>query len=182
MIRRWRDDSGASALEFALVMPLVLILIVGTIDVAIAMLADGFLEQSVRAASRLGLTTTVPSGGKSREDAIREIIQNGVGNWVGKDNVLHIETRTYTSFANVGQPEPCGDDSYKKTGTCTGPFTDINHNETWDADMGGSGAGGRGDIVSYRVWFDRPSFTGILGLLGRDLYHFERRIVIQNES
>ena len=181
MIRRWRDDSGASALEFALVMPLVLILIVGTIDVAIAMLTDGFLEQSVRAASRLGLTTTEPSG-KSRDDAIREIIQNGVGNWVGKDNVLHIETRTYKSFANGGQPEPCGDESHKNTGPCTRPFTDMKHNETWDADMGGSGAGGRGDIVSYRVWFGRPAFTGILGLLGRDLYHFERRIVIQNET
>ena len=48
--------------------------------------------------------------------------------------------------------------------------------------MGLASAGGRGDIVTYRVWFERPSFTGILKLVNVDLYHFERRIVVQNES
>ncbi|GAB2902460.1 hypothetical protein GCM10027202_33750 [Microvirgula curvata] len=181
MIRRWRGDSGASALEFALVSPFLLLLIIGTLDIAIAMLTDGFLERSVRAATRLGITTSVPTG-KTREEAIRDIIWAGVGDWVGNPSRLHIETRVYSSFANVGQPEPCGDDSYQKTGTCTGSFTDINGNNKWDPDMGLTGAGGRGDIVSYRVWFDRPSFTGILNLLNMGLYHFERRIVIQNES
>ena len=176
----WHSERGSTALEFALVTPLVLVLIVGIIDIAVAMMTDAFLERSVRQASRLGITTTIPAG-MTRDEAIRKVIQDGVGGWAGS-NPLHIETRVYASFANIGQPEPCGDNSYAETGTCTGPYTDINGNGRWDADMGLASAGGRGDIVTYRVWFERPSFTGILKLVNVDLYHFERRIVVQNET
>lgn len=103
----WHSERGSTALEFALVTPLVLVLIVGIIDIAVAMMTDAFLERSVRQASRLGITTTIPAG-MTRDEAIRKVIQDGVGGWAGS-NPLHIETRVYASFANIGQPEPCGD-------------------------------------------------------------------------
>jgi hypothetical protein len=41
--------------------------------------------------------------------------------------------------------------------------------------------GGRGDMIIYRLGFDRPGFTGIMSWLGIPVLRFERTIVIQNE-
>jgi Flp pilus assembly pilin Flp len=177
----WRSQRGAAVLEFALVLPLVLIMILGTIDVGLETMLDGALDRGASAASRVGVTVAVPPG-TNRDDLIYATVWDQVGQFVQNKSQLTVSTMTYPTFSNIGQPEPCNDDSYKNTGTCTGSYSDINANGHWDADMGASGAGGYGAIVRYQIKISGTTFTGILKLLGISMYNFQRTIVVQNES
>jgi Flp pilus assembly protein TadG len=69
MKRRWEaisSDSGATIVEFALVLPLLLILIIGLIDFG----RMGFVEVSITSASREGarLSSFYPDGTVSQQD------------------------------------------------------------------------------------------------------------------
>ncbi|TDR80240.1 TadE/TadG family type IV pilus assembly protein [Paludibacterium purpuratum] len=177
----WRNQRGVAALEFALIFPFLLVVTVGAIDVALETFMDAALDRGASAASRIGVTVVVPAG-VDRDQAIYNAIWGTVGQFLQSPSQLTVSTMTYPNYSSIGQPEPCGDDSYAKTGTCTGPFTDINGNGHWDRDMGASGAGGYGAIVRYQVKITRPTFTGIPAFLNIKQYSLQRTIVVQNES
>ena len=70
---------------------------------------------------------------------------------------LNFSRMNYRDFSGVGRQEPFTDSNgngVRNAGEC---YTDMNNNSTWDADQGGSGQGGAGDVVLYRVslTFDR---------------------------
>jgi len=176
----WRDTGGATALEFALITPLMLILLFATVDVGMEILLDSALEHGAQAAARIGMTVQTESG-ISREQAVYNEVWYWVGPWLQNQGQLTVTEETYPAFSDIGMPEPCGDDSYAKTGVCTGPYTDVNGNGHWDADMGSNGLGGYGAIVRYQFQISRPTFTGILQLLGISLFSLQRTVVLQNE-
>jgi Flp pilus assembly pilin Flp len=180
MIRFWRAQRGATALEFALISPLVLILLLGTIDVSMETLLDSALEHGAQSAARIGVTVSTTDG-VSRSQAVYNEVWSWVSPWLQNQSQLTVSTVTYPAYSDIGMPEPCGDDSYAKTGTCTGSYTDVNGNGHWDDDMGASGLGGYGSIVRYRFTVTRPMFTGILQLLGINLFTLQRTVVLQNE-
>ncbi len=175
-----RDTRGVTALEFAMVVPFVCILLFGVVDIGLETMLDALLERGVASASRIGLTVAVPTA-VTRDQAIFNAVWRPVGVLLQDPSQLTVTTMTYPTFADIGQPEPCRDDSYILTGACTGPYVDVNGNGRWDADMGASGAGGYGAIVRYHVSVTRPTFTGVLSLLNIRLFNLQRTIVIQNE-
>lgn len=177
---RIASDRGVTALEFALLTPFILIMLLGTVDFSMETILDSALEHGAQAASRIGMTVSTTSG-QSRDQAIADAAWYWVQPWLQDRSQLTIESRTYPAYSDIGQPEPCGDDSYKTTGTCTGPYTDVNGNNQWDRDMGSSGSGGYGAIVRYRFRVARPTYTGILKLVGIDSFSLERIVVLQNE-
>lgn len=178
---RRRLERGVTTLEFALLTPFIVILLLGTIDISMATMLDSALEHGAEAATRIGTTVSIPAGA-SRDQAIRDAVWYWLDPWLSDKNQLSITTQTYTAYSDIGQPEPCLDDSYKTTGTCTGKFTDVNGNNVWDRDMGSSGSGGYGAIVRYQFTVTRPqSYTGILTLLNLNLFSLQRTIVVQNE-
>lgn len=176
----WRSARGATALEFALVTPLMLILLFATIDLGMETLLDSALEHGAQSAARIGMTLQTP-GGVSREQAVYNEVLYWVGPWLQTPSQLTVSQQTYPAFSDIGMPEPCNDDSYAQTGVCTGPFTDVNGNGHWDSDMGMNGLGGYGAIVRYQFSVRRPTFTGILSLLGIQLFTLQRTVVLQNE-
>ena len=68
-----RDARGDAAVQFALLAPALLLLVIGTFEFAIVLFVGGALESTVLAASRFGVTGVVEEG-VTREDKIREII------------------------------------------------------------------------------------------------------------
>ncbi|MTJ81507.1 MAG: pilus assembly protein [Telmatospirillum sp.] len=184
-------QSGVVGLEVAIILPVLLLLTAGVIEFALMMMTDAELEMAARAASRYGM---VNYGSASRDQAIAQLIDQRLLPWVpGVGNIV-IDIRSYTSFSNVGQPEPV-DSTRHPNGRCDGScvackggalngtcdYVDVNGNGHWDADMGRSGAGGSGDIVLYTITVTRPGFSGILHLAGISQLVFTRSVVVQNE-
>lgn len=65
----WRDRSGASAVEFGLLLPMFVMLIVGTLGVSQLMFAVNSLHFAVEEAARCGAVDTTACGSLSQTEA-----------------------------------------------------------------------------------------------------------------
>lgn len=147
---------GASALEFALVAPLAILVLFFSLEMGIVMWADASLEAAATRVARIG-QLGVPDG-TSCDEAVRGIFEDRMSSWVYDAAQLRVDVKLYSPGAYNGLPD-VDDPAYV-------PVCD---------------AGQRGDIVIYRLGFDRPGFSGILNWLGISLLRFERTVIIQNE-
>ncbi|MGE5540551.1 MAG: TadE/TadG family type IV pilus assembly protein [Gemmatimonas sp.] len=155
-----RADGGGSAVEFALAGSLLATLLGGILDFGIILFVNSALEGGLRDASRFALTGFTPAT-ETREQKIIDIINDRLmGLYLVTPN--DVSTRVYSSFSNVGQPEPYTDTNHNGQYDVGEPFTDINGNGRWDADMAASGAGGAGQVVVYEVTVNWHVLTPIL--------------------
>lgn len=186
-------ERATVALEFALILPFLLLLTAGTMEAGLMLMTDAELEMAAHDAARYGMVSSSTADG-SRDAAIQKIVYAYMAPWVPTTADISIAEKYYTSFSNVGQPEPvnstlhpdgtCNSSCVACTGgtiTATCDYDDVNGNGQWDADEGSSGAGGSGDIAVYTITVTRPGFTGVLGLVGIAKLSFVRALVIQNE-
>lgn len=158
LIRQWsrlrRSQQGVSALEYALAAPLLFAVIFVAIEVAFIMLADAHLDVAANRVARLGRIGI--TGGC--EQAVNKVMNDTLSGWISDDSNVYAEAKVYT---------PGGDnafgDAYDET------YTPVCDN------------GGRGDMVIYRLGFDRPGMTGFISWLGLSKVRFERVVLIQNE-
>ncbi|MGH6915091.1 MAG: TadE/TadG family type IV pilus assembly protein [Geminicoccales bacterium] len=174
--------TGASATELALVSPFVLLLITGVIDLMLVMFVTSLMEGGLRDASRLGRTGFQPDN-VSREDAIVQMVEEATIGLLDMSQV-QITYQIYPSFEEVGQPEPFEDqDPFNGTYDDGEPYTDVNGNGQWDADMGLVGLGGPGDVVLYRITYDWNLLTPLLPQLlsGGDSVPLAASVAVRNE-
>jgi Flp pilus assembly pilin Flp len=174
-----RDRRGASAVEFAFVAPVILLLVFGIFEVAVAVLLASTIEESVFQASRFGATGE-DAGGTPRAERVLQIVEARTYGLIDMDDVA-IETLVYDNFSDVGAPEPFADADGDGRHDAGESFTDVNGNARWDADMGRAGLGGPGDIVVYRVTWDWGIMTPLLrGVLGDGLRQ-SASVALRNE-
>lgn len=146
---------GVAALEFAIVSPLVILVIFFSLEMGISMWADATLEVAASRVARLG-QLGIPAD-KACTEAVRQVLEDTMSGWVSDKNALRVDARIYKpGELNVVD---MNDPNYK-------PICD---------------AGGRGDMVIYRLGFERPSFSGIMSWLNISVLRFERTVIIQNE-
>lgn len=176
-----RRRDGATATEFALAAPLLLLLAAGIIEIGSFLFALTLLEAGVREASRFGITGREVAVGTSRETTIRNIV---VANGIGLIDAarLQVQVTVYPGFSQIGQPEPFIDQApFNGIHDPGETFTDVNGNGVWDADMGVAGTGGAGDVVVYTLTYPWRLLTGFLGpLLGEQLT-LRASIAVRNE-
>ena len=177
----WQDRRGATAVEFAFAAPILITTVVAIIEFSMIMASSMLLEGAVRDASRYGITGYT-SGGVTRAQKILDIVESRSMGIIHLEN-LTVDTKTYTSFASIGQPEPFVDAApYNHQWDPGETYTDVNGNGHYDEDMGVSGAGGPGDIVLYTVRADWPLLTGLLApIFGRDAMAMKASMVVRNE-
>jgi len=160
-----RADDGSSALEFAFVASMLTLLIGGILEVAMILFVEAAMEGGIRDASRFGITGFTPTA-VSREQQIVDIINSRMMG-LYTINANDVTTRVYTSFSDIGQPEPFIDANGNGIYDAGESFTDVNGNGHWDSDMAASGAGGAGQVVVYEVAIDwRPLTPLLLPFLG----------------
>jgi hypothetical protein len=173
-----RCARGATAVEFAVVLPLLLLFICGGIESAINLFIGSSIEAAVMEASRYGITGT--EAGVSRADRVLEIVGAKTYGLLDMDKV-RMETLVYQSFADVGQPEPFVDQNGSKAYNPGEPFTDVNGNGKWDPDMGKAGLGGPSDVVVYRLSYDWGIVTPMVQeVMGETITHTSS-IAVRNE-
>lgn len=158
MARLRADRRGAALIEFALVAPVMMILLMGLGDMLYQQYAQSILNGAVQKAAR----------DSTLEGANTTTIDTGVSNMVKKiaANATFAMTRkSYDTFTEVA-PEPFTDtngNGIRNAGEC---YTDMNGNSQWDADPGASGNGGASDITLYTVTVTYPHIFPVMGLLG----------------
>ncbi len=143
------DRRGASAVEFALVAPSLVLLLLGVVEFGLLMAAQVTLSNAVAESARYGITgRTDPD--KDREQVIRELVEEAAGG-LFDPTLLEVETLVYPDFSSVGRPEPFQDENGNGVRDPGEPYDDVNGNGQWDEDMGAPGAGGPDEVVLYRV-------------------------------
>jgi len=174
-------NGGMTTIEFAILVPFMVILILGTIELGLDMWVDASVEAAAQKASRLGITTVVPQG-KTRDQAVQDIIDSTLSTWTTLTPIEKTTVKSYASYAAVGQAEPYTDVAKVGHYVAGDPYTDVNKNGQWDSDQGTAGEGGYNDIVSYNITFTMHSFTGLPEMLKIAPLVFSRTFIVQNET
>lgn len=187
LVRRYlgcRD--GATAVEFALISPVLFLLVIGIVKAGLIMSAQNTLESATYMASRTGRTGFVETG-KTQEETIMDMLEERASlflntNYVSID-AMSVTTKTYADFDDINEPEPFVDANGNGVRDNGENFTDINGNGVWDEDRGGSGYGSSGEIVVYTVTYPWPLFTPLVSqFIGTDgIFTLTSRAVVKNE-
>ena len=172
-----RDRSGNTMVEFALIGPVFLVMVLGIFEICLILFTSGSLQSAVASASRYG--TTGQAGEGDRLTAITEILRERTFGFIDIDEA-DIATLVYPSFIEIGSPEPFTDQDSNGAYDPGEPFDDINGNGAWDADMGAAGLGGPGDIVLYTVDYRSRLMNAFVAPLLGDI-HYQASIAVRNE-
>lgn len=172
-------DAGQAIVEFALIAPVLLGLLCGTLEFSGILFAQTLLEGGAREASRYGITGGIDEG-LGREGAILQIINDNTFGVIDVDE-LDIETLVYQTFGDVGQPEPFVDADGNGFFDAGEEFEDVNGNGVWDEDMGVAGLGGPGDVVVYRLSYDWQIMIPVFQPFFGDDITLDASIAVRNE-
>lgn len=137
-------EEGVSTVEFALVAPVFLTLLVSMFDLGQMAYGISVLNGAVQKAARDSSLEITDLG---RADAMveRQVAPILPG------ATFHSTRTSYVDYADIGRAEKWNDAN--NNGTCDAgeSFVDENGNGDWDDDIGKDGNGGADDVVVYRV-------------------------------
>ncbi|MGB3166236.1 MAG: TadE/TadG family type IV pilus assembly protein, partial [Alteraurantiacibacter sp.] len=157
-----RDERGVTIVEFAIIAPVFLLMLVGLFDFGFQIYAQSVMNGAMQAAGR---DSTLEPGGPTAAE-LDASVSDKVLLVVPSANVAFTRSN-YENFTDVRQPERFDDTD--GDGTCNNgePFEDVNGNGTYDLDRGMSGQGGADDAVlyeataSYKRMFPMAEMIGI---------------------
>lgn len=155
-----RDERGATVVEFAMVLPALLLTLMGLFDLGYNMYTAQMLQGAIQNAARLSTL----EGAVQNATAIDTVVSRAV-HAVSSNATLSFNRTAYSSFSAVSRPEDYTD--VDGNGTCNNgePYEDANGNGSWDADSGSSGFGGARDAVLYTVTVNYPRAFPIASLV-----------------
>ncbi len=139
-----RNDDGVTVVEFALIAPTFLLLLLGTLDIGQMVYAQSVLNGAVQTAAR---DASLEGGDTQAADDL--VLARVEGIMPGVE--LDTSRRSYYDFADIDRPEQWNDSD--DNGICNDgeTYTDENGNGQWDQEIGVSGNGGANDVVIYTV-------------------------------
>ena len=105
--RLYRDRTGATMLEFALIALPFFILLLGTFEIGFVYWANQELENATSYGSRLVRTGQVQSGGVSQEQ-LKATICSQTSVLVGCATRLRLDVRSAKEFSQITPPAPLG--------------------------------------------------------------------------
>ncbi len=171
------DRAGNTMVEFALIGPVFLVMVLGIFEVCLILFTSGSLQSAVASASRYGITGQAGEAG--RLTAITQILRDRTFGFIDIEEA-DISTLVYPSFTEIGRPEPFTDEDGNTVYDPGEPYEDINGSGGWDADMGSAGLGGPGDIVLYNVDYRSRLMNAFVAPLIGDI-RYTATIAVRNE-
>lgn len=178
-----KNEEGATAVEFALIAPVLILLMFGIIEFSFIMFTKATMEGATSVTSRLGKTGYVESG-MTRQDMLVQLLTERTYGILDPEQI-EVTTLVYERFGDIGRPEPLTRDE-NGNGRYDGgdQYQDINGNGQWDDDLGLAGLGGAGDIVVYKVHYPWHVKTPVMStfLVNADGYFpLDVSVVVRNE-
>lgn len=156
-----RDERGATLVEFALIAPVLLVLLLGMFEMGYNFYLQSQLQGAVQRAAR----DSSVQAARDNKGAIDARVSAAVRDIV-PDATLAFSRRAYSSFRDVNRAEDFTD--IDDNGACNAgePFEDANGNGVWDEDRGNQGGGGARDAVLYIVTVSYPRAFGAAKMIG----------------
>lgn len=166
-----KNERGATLVEFAIVAPVMIILMMGLCDLLYQIYARSVLSGAVQKAAR---DSAIQGGGNLADTLDAQVLtaMSGLFGATTKSCATNpapgtwcSSRKSYSTFTNVG-PEPftdLNDDKVRQAGEC---YADINGNKQWDADPGVTGQGGANDVALYTMNVTYPRIFPVAGLFG----------------
>lgn len=155
-----RDTRGATIVEFALVSPVMILMMMGLGDLGYQVYAQAILNGAMQKAGR---DSAIQGGGENTstiDGKVTYMVKN-----IAKNATITFTRKNYDSFSVI-KPEPFVDtngNGVRNAGEC---YTDINGNNQWDADPGVNGQGGANDVTVYTATVTYPHLFPVASLLG----------------
>lgn len=175
-----RCQRGVTAVEFAVLAPVLLLMLMGIMEFSLIMLVSNMMESATALSSRLGKTGYAEAG-KTREQTILASVEKRAGTLIDASK-LSVQSKYYEQFDQIGDAEPWNDTNHNNTPD-PGEWTDINGNGVYDADMGLAGYGNADDIVVYTISYPwdikTPLMRELIGTNG--VFTITTHAVVKNE-
>ena len=168
MSARRLGERGISTIEFAILAPALLVLVLGTIELGWQISVASALDFGARAAGRAGVTGTVSGNlgtAAQREAAIRDAVLAWSGFFLDKTKLLPLCEKSYDTI----------DNARSDTDRCISNTNGI------------AGAGNGKQYVRYSLTFNSPllteSVTGglVSAAIGRSSFTFNSTVLVTNE-
>ena len=152
----WRDTRGAALMEFAIVAPVLLLLIVGGLGAGHTMYVQSVLNGEMQKAARD--TTLEDASGDARRAAIQARVRSQVQEVINNATVDFALTSFHDYRNAANRAEEYTDSNHD--GTCNNgeSYVDANNNGSWDLQGGTAGIGGSKDVVLLKATVSYPSF------------------------
>lgn len=185
LCRLRRDRAGATIVEFALVVPVMMTLVCSAVEIGYLLFARVMLEGAVVDAARIA-TASIESSQSQRDATMRASIAKAMRTFpIEKGKSITIETKVYRNFSTA-YPEPYQDINKNGKYDLGEPYTDRNKNGVWDAGtpIAGSSMGGPGDVVSITATYPKAVMFGFIGTklaLGSAM-NISATTVVRNEA
>ena len=172
-----RDQSGATLVEFAMIAPALLMLLLGMFEMGYNYYMQSQLQGAVQKAAR---DSTIQSANGNTAavdqrvtDAVRKIVPSAT---------MEFSRRAYSSFSDVNRPEDFTDINDNDICDDGEPFEDANGNGSWDPNRGLDGGGGARDAVLYVVTVSYPRAFGAAQVVGlSSTFTTEASTVLRNQ-
>lgn len=155
LMRVVRDRRGAAAVEFAIVAPLFIWLLMAIIEFGIIVHISSLANYAANNAARMAKTGSLYGGTGTRQQIIENTVRNTLQNWVSNSSDLTVTPTSFGSFSDVG-------------------FT-----------TGTAGLGSGGQVVLYSIVLRRHVLTPIFGDLisrGTGYVNIRSTVLTQNEA
>ena len=158
-----RDERGATIVEFAIVLPILMILIMGAMDTGFQLYTRAVLAGEMQKAGR----DSSLENGSTNATALDDQVKNAVLT-ISPDATITFTRKSYRTFSDAAAAQAEDFTDTDGDGTCDNgePFEDANNNGTWDADGGDTGQGGAKDAVVYTATAVYPRMFPIAKLVG----------------
>jgi len=140
----WRDNRGATAVEYAFILPVLMMILMGVGYFGQMFYGRALLNGAVRQASRY--STLEDADTTAIDQSVTKVISPAL-----PGVAVSTTRKAYYDFTDIGRPEKWTDSN--SNGRCDNgePYTDENGDSAWNADIGEGGNGAAGDIIVYTV-------------------------------
>lgn len=180
-----RDERGATMTEFAIVLPVMLTLVLGGMDIGHRLYMKSVVQGAMQKAGRdSSLETSDATTQAAYDTKVREQI-------VQLYNTADVSftRRFYKSFTKASDKTPETFTDSNSNGTCDGPsggtpgepFVDTNRNGRWDRDGADEGQGGAKDSVLYTVTVTYPHIVPVADLFGSGDVTISASTILNNQ-
>ena len=173
-----RDSEGVTAVEFAMIAPVFVLVLMGIVEFSLVMFVTSVMEGATSASGRYGKTGYTAAGSTRQQQIIDTVSKRTAG--LLNPAQITVTTKVYPSFDSINQEEPYIDTNHNGNHDTDELYTDVNGNGQWDS-SGVAGLGNANDVVVYTISYPWVINTPIIAkFLGSPII-VSSRTVVKNE-
>lgn len=183
----WSDQNGATIVEFAMVAPALVLILLAGFDFGHRSYATSVLQGALADFARsASVELPVISGsGTTLEERVEDAMESQISPVATPGYTLEVTQSNFYDFSGIGNPEKLvvdnnGDGNYDEDeGDC---YSDLNENGEFDLDTGRQGRGGSNDVVFYEATLTMDALVPLANWLGgKSTYVLRAETAIRNQ-